>query len=276
MAERIGRALGYPGSASTLLRCAHRYEPPVVPASEIAVDDFAFRRGRTYGTIIVDLATNRPIELLRERSVKSLTAYLEAHPEVQVVTRDRDARYAEAIDLAAPDATVVVDRWKSLRNLTDAFERLVANRSAGWQTALQAHVDAKHAKTTLDGGAGHSPSPFGDTAGGGSPLARPARIGSKSPREQQTTATHTARRQHLLNQAHDLRRKGWTKIKIAQHLKLDRQTVTTYLQRDTPPDHSRRHPTPSDLDPHHEYLRERWRHGYRNAALLTRELKERG
>jgi hypothetical protein len=148
VAERIGRALGYPGSASTLLRCAHRYEPPRVLACEVGVDDFAFRRGRRYGTIIIDLATHRPIELLRERSVTSLTAYLEAHPEVRVVARDRDARYAEAIALAAPDATVVVDRWHLLRNLTEAFERLVANRSGAWRATLQAHVDAQHDNAT--------------------------------------------------------------------------------------------------------------------------------
>ena len=284
VAERIGSALGYPGSASTLLRCAHRYEPPVVPASEIAVDDFAFRRGHTYGTIIVDLATNRPIELLRERSVKSLTAYLEAHPEVQVVVRDRDARYAEAIDLAAPDATVVVDRWHLLRNLTDAFERLVANCSAAWRAALQAHVDAQHHNATLtalaagDGGRSEREQPGGDNASGSDapPLARPARISSKSPREHEITAAHIRRRQHLLERAHELHRKGWTKTDIAQHLKIDRKTVTTYLQRDTPPDHSRQRPTPAEIDQHHEYLQSRWRQGCRNAAQLTRELKERG
>lgn len=281
VAERIGHALGYPGSASTLLRCAHRYEPPGVRACEVGVDDFAFRRGRTYGTIIIDLATHQPIELLPERSVQSLTAYLEAHPEVRVVARDRDARYAEAISLGAPDATVVVDRWHLLRNLTEAFERLVTNRWGAWRATLQAHVDAQHDNVTVDaagdGFASEREQPGGDAAGSDAlPLARPSRISSKSPREHQTTAERLARRQHLLDQVHELSRKGWTKIKIAQHLKLDRRTVATYLQRDTPPDHSRRHPTPAQIDQHHEYLRERWHQGCRNASQLTRELHDRG
>jgi transposase len=198
VAERIGRALGYPGSASTLLRCAHRYEPPGARAAEVGVDDFAFKRGHTYGTIIIDLATHRPIELLRERSVESLTAYLEAHPEVRVVARDRDARYAEAISLAAPDATVVVDRWHLLQNLSDAFERLVAQRSSGWRAALQTHHDAQHATASDDN---H------DSGGPGGPPPAADR-NSRGSRQQPATAARTARRQHLLERAHDLRGKG--------------------------------------------------------------------
>jgi len=276
LAERIGRALGYWVSASTLLRCAHRYEPPGVLASRVGVDDFAFKRGRTYGTIIVDLATNRPIELLRERSVDSLTAYLEAHPEVRVVARDRDARYAQAITLAAPDATVVVDRWHLLQNLSDAFERLVANRSAAWRTVLQAHHDAQHATAAATAGSGDQHASEPAETGGGAPLARPERISTKSPCKEQASADHLARRQHLLESAHELRSKGWTKTAIAQHLTLDRRTVATYLQRDTAPDHGRARPTPSALDAHHQHLRQRWREGCRNAAQLTRELKQRG
>jgi len=260
LAERIACALGYPGSASTLLRCAHRYQPPLRQASAIGVDDFAFRRGHTYGTIIVDLATNRPIELLRERSVGCLTAYLEAHPEVRLVARDRDAGYAQAVALAAPHASVVVDRWHLLRNLSDAFERLVANRSATWRAALQAHLDAQHATASA----------------GVPPVTPPEPISSTSPRQQRPPTARTARRQHLLERAHDLRRKGWTKTAIARHLELDPKTVTGYLERDTPPDYSRRQPTPAALDAHHDHLRNRWRDGCRNAAHLTRELKERG
>ncbi len=273
-AARIGRALGYWASASTFLRCAHRYQPPRVSASAVGVDDFAFKRGRTYGTIIVDLATNHPIELLRERSVDSLTAYLEAHPEVRVVARDRDSRYAQAITLAAPDATVVADRWHLLRNLTDAFERLVAARSSAWRAALQAQADAQHANAMAAAGDWHA-SESAEPADGAL-LARPERICTRSPRKEQASAEQLARRQHLLERAHELRSNGWTKTAIAQHLTLDRKTVATYLQRDTPPDYGRRQPTPSALDAHHHHLRERWREGCRNAAQLTRELKQRG
>jgi transposase len=263
LAERIGHALGYWVSASTLLRLAHRYQPPWQQASAIGVDDFAFRRSHTYGTIIVDLATNRPIELLRDRSAESLTAYLEAHPEVRLVARDRDAAYAHAITHAAPAATVVIDRWHLLRNLSDAFERLVVARSTAWRKALQAHANAQHASASDETSA----------PGGGPP---PPERNRGEQRERPATAARTARRQHLLERAHDLREKGWTKLAIARQLKLDPKTVTAYLELDTAPDYSRRHPTPASLDEHHEHLRARWREGCRNAAHLTRELTDRG
>lgn len=267
-AERLGHALGYVGSASTLLRCAHRYQPPAVTASHISVDDFAFRRGHTYGTIIVDLSTNKPIELLCERSVDSLIAYLEAHPEVQVVARDRDPRYAEAISMAAPDAMVIVDRWHLLRNLTDAFVRLVAIRSSDWRKTLQAHLDAQHAdaRDTI----------AADDGSAAATLVRPQRISIITPRQQRKTAADLERRQHLLDQAHELRGHGWAKAKIARRLHLDPNTVATYLKLDTPPDNSRRRPTPSPLDEHLPFLQQRWREACRNAAQLTRELTERG
>jgi len=266
-AERIGSSLGYAGSVSTLLRCAHRYQPPAAAASHISVDDFAFRRGHKYGTIIVDLSTNKPIELLCERSVDSLITYLEAHPEVKVVARDRDARYAEAISMAAPDAMVIVDRWHLLRNLTDAFVRLVANHSSDWRKALQAHLDAHHADTQ---------DKMADDGSAALPLARPQRISIITPKQLQKTAADLERRQHLIDQAHDLRGQGWAKAKIARHLHLDPNTVAAYLKLETPPDHSRRRPTPSPLDEHLLFLQRRWREGCRNASQLTRELTERG
>ena len=176
-ATRIGRALGYGASASTLLRCAHRYQPPAVLAGEIGVDDFAFKRCHSYGTIIVDLATNHPIELLPERSSESLTAYLEAHPMMRLVARDRDAAYAQAITLAAPDATVVADPWHRPRKPTEAFERLVAARSGACRAARQAHQDAQHASDST------AAPPAAERNRGGS-REQPAIAACAAPRQQ--------------------------------------------------------------------------------------------
>lgn len=136
LAARVGRVLGLPGSARSILRAAHRFEPPDASAVHIAVDDFAFRRGRSYGTIMVDHDSGRPIELLRDRGRGQLLANLERHPQVALVTRDRDPRYAEAIRLAAPGVMAVADRWHLIRNLAEAFERLVARSLWTWRRQL--------------------------------------------------------------------------------------------------------------------------------------------
>ncbi|MCA1790282.1 MAG: ISL3 family transposase, partial [Thioalkalivibrio sp.] len=119
LAARLSQLLGFPASASTLLRRTERFEPPSLPAVRIGVDDFAFRRGHQFGTIIIDLESHRPIEVLPNRDAATLRGYLADHPAVEVICRDRDARYAEAIAWEAPSATVVLDRWHLIRNLTD-------------------------------------------------------------------------------------------------------------------------------------------------------------
>jgi transposase len=263
LAARLGRILGLPGSARSILRAAHRFEPPVSSAARIAVDDFAFRRGRSYGTIIVDLDTRRPIELLPDRGRDRLVAYLEAHPEVDVVTRDRDPRYAEAIRLAAPGAIAIADRWHLIRNLADAFERLVARSQRAWRQELQAALTAER--------------PSGDSpVGVPLLLPRPTRLNAPSPAKLAVQAAKRAERQRTFDQVHALRRDGWSLHRIAAHAGIERETVRTYLRRERPPDWSRARPTASPLDAHHAFLARRWREGCRNAALLQHELATQG
>lgn len=264
LAARLARVLGMAGSSSTLLRAAHRFVPATPFAPEIAVDDFAFRRGHRYGTLIVDHATRKPIELLRDRSQEALVAYLEAHPEVTLVSRDRDLRYAEAIRLAAPDATVVVDRWHLIRNIADAFERQVARAQRDWRVALHAALEAEHAARDPSDREPVVPEP---------PLPRPRRVSTPSSGKLETQAARRRERQRVFDEAHRLRKDGWAIHRIARHLNLERVTIKTYLGRDAPPDWSRRGPTPRPLDAHHDLLAERWQAGCRSANLLHEHVR---
>lgn len=88
-----------PTSPDTLLHLLKK--PRVNPSSVqkldlkvISVDDFAFKRGRTYGTIILNLETHRPVELLPDRSATTLAAWLKLHGEIEIVSRDRSTEYA--------------------------------------------------------------------------------------------------------------------------------------------------------------------------------------
>ncbi|MEW6733140.1 MAG: transposase [Acidobacteriota bacterium] len=92
----------------------------------MGVDDFAFRRGKRYGTILIDLEKRCVIDLLQDRESSTLEAWLKAHKGVELVTCDRSRAYAEAISAGAPDAVQVADRWHLIKNLCEAFERLLS------------------------------------------------------------------------------------------------------------------------------------------------------
>jgi len=103
--------------------------PPVAPVKTIGVDDFAFRKGQRYGTILVDLERHCPIALLEDREANTLAEWLQQHPEVQVLSRDRSKSYKQGMSLGAPNAIQVADRFHLLQNLAEVLERFFATRS---------------------------------------------------------------------------------------------------------------------------------------------------
>jgi len=111
------------GSRHTLLRRVRRFAPPGAPPAEvIGIDDWAKRKGHTYGTIVVDLDRHRPVDVLPDRSAETVAAWMQAHPEVHVVARERADAYASGVRQGAPQAIQVADRWQLLNNLREAVE----------------------------------------------------------------------------------------------------------------------------------------------------------
>ncbi len=121
--ERLAGKLGMPLCDATLLWSLYLVPLPEVGQVEvIGIDDWSYRRGKRYGTIIVDLRTHKIIDLLPARTVDSVVAWLEAHPEVGIVSRDRGGVYVDGATQGAPLATQGCDRWHLLKNLGEAVE----------------------------------------------------------------------------------------------------------------------------------------------------------
>jgi transposase len=137
---RLAGKLAMTVSGSTLLRLLHKIEAPVTAGLRIIrLDDWAFRKGRNYGTIIVDHESGKPLDLLPDRDSETVQAWLEKHPTIEIVTRDRSGEYRNAINEALPEAVQLADRWHLLKNLIKAIERYFSrHRNAVRQLVVEA------------------------------------------------------------------------------------------------------------------------------------------
>jgi transposase len=252
---RVVDRLGLSASPATLLRLMRGTAPAAAPTPRVlGVDDWAFRKGNRYGTILVDLEQHRVLDLLTERQADQFAAWLQQHPGVAVISRDRAQVYADGARRGAPDAVQVADRFHLLKNLGEALERLLLRERAAVRAAA--------------GEAGVEPPPL-KTYGGDDRVPWQARGEAAS---QQKHAPIIARYEEILRR----HAAGAAIAHIAAAVGVSRRTVYRYLALDGPPERKRPHRSRHLLTPFEPYLRERWQAGCHTKSVLLRDVRAQG
>src|SRR3984893_8238863 len=135
LGARLAERLAIQSSPTTILRRIMMLPTGVVErVVELGIDDFAFRRGRKFGTILVDMQSHQTIDLLPDRKKESAAAWMSMHPEIKLVSRDRGGDYASAAASGAPQAIQCADRFHALKNLGEALEGMLARHLAVYRT----------------------------------------------------------------------------------------------------------------------------------------------
>ena len=228
---RLTSDLAMATSPDTLLRRVKRLKGDSAPSPRfVGIDDWAWRKGQKYGTIVVDLERGEIIDLLPDRDADTVKTWLTEHPGVELVSRDRWSDYAKAAAEAAPNAQQVADRWHLLKNLREAIERLFERESETIAQALKpaepaatAEVVAAEAPAIEDQPPAETPSP-----------PQPNDSAATSP--QPEVAPAKRRRVERFERVHELHRLGWPMRRIARESGLSRAAVRRYLRRTTCPD----------------------------------------
>jgi transposase len=250
---RLGTTLSMATSPDTLLRLIRRLPtPPMATPSILGVDDWALCRGRTYGTLLVDLEHHRPIDLLPDRTADTFATWLRAHPGVIIISRDRSTEYARGATLGAPEAQHVLDRWHLVRNLREALERLLDRLHHRLAARLTASQVAATPASSVD-----------------------ARSLRRSTTDQIARQARRARRFARYEQVRALYAQHFSKRHIARQLQMSRTTVIRYLRTDAFPERAQSRRV-SILDPYVAYLQKRWDAGCRNGVHLWREIQALG
>jgi transposase len=264
LGSRFAPRLGIVTSPTTILRRTMTLpSSPSEQVSQLGIDDWSFRRGRRFGTMLVNLATHEIIDLLPDREIETAQSWMKGHPEIDVVSRDRGEDYAAAVRKGAPQARQVADRFHIAQNLTDLVEEILARCRAEIRKVWEPPTSSSSAHQA-GGGPGQTSTFPGwhaapDSHAGSAHLAR--------------HAERSDRYQHLVA----LRAEGLTYQEIARRLGMGERTVRYWLTRGIPygkPELRRKRRR--GFDPYAAYVTQRWAQGCRNGLQLWRELQTQG
>ncbi len=253
LAERIGVSAS-PAALISLIRRTPLPDP--LPARVLGVDDWAKRKGRSYGTAIVDLERHQLIDLLPDREAGTLASWLKANPGTEIISRDRSETYATGARQGAPGATHVADRWHLLHNWQEAVERIFD------------HHRGRIKRIIL---------PIPELLGKPAAAVLPAKSVNRRRRylEEQRARAQT-KRLALYEAIRERHSKGEYLTTIARDLRIDYKTARKYALSDECPTRKPHPPRKRMLEPYEPYLRARWAEGCKNGRGLYREIVAHG
>src|SRR5260370_986722 len=250
---KLAARLGMQTSRQTVLR--RIMDLPDLPSGSIVylgIDDFSFRRGYRFGTILVDLESRRVADLLPDRKAATSAAWMHQQPDLMVVSRDRGGEYASAVVQGAPQAIQCADRFHLVKNLGEAVEGLLARHLAAHRKQETQATPDEQAPVWLSK--------------------------SSARRTPQLEQLQRARREERLaryQQVIALRKQGLSYQAIASRVGMGASTVQSWLAVETFPERKPREQG-TKLDRYLPYVSERWAQGCQNIAHIYQELLARG
>src|SRR6266566_361503 len=250
---RLAARLGMQTSRQTILRrIMDLPDPPLGSILYLGIDDFAFRRGCRFGTLLVNLESHRVVDLLPDRKAETSVAWMRQQPDLMVVSRDRGGEYASAAMQGAPQAIQCADRFHLLKNLGEALEGLLAHHLAAERK--------RQTQATLDVSA---------------PVWQSKRATRISPTLERLQQYRREERLAHYEQVIALHKLGMSQAAIARRLGIGASTVQRWLTAGTFPERKSRQQG-SHLDAYLPYIFQRWAQGCHNIACIFRELVEQG
>ena len=217
-------------SSSTITRIAHGHQiMEITQPRVLGVDDWAYRKGVSYGTILIDMETSRPIDLLPSRDGQVLKDWLLKYNDVRIITRDRASSYSLAINEACPNAVQVADRFHLLMNLSDALDTYFKSVSGKIRSLI-----ASKSKEFLDLQDNGKVKEFKDI--------RPQEI----QLAQQSEEYRVDQRLEKFNKVKELQAKEIPARRISKDLGINRKTVQSYFLQETLA--PRTHPKSSNIE----------------------------
>lgn len=284
VSARLAPKLGIQAAPTTFLRCQRAVpSSPIPEVRVVGVDDWAYKRGNTYGTILVDLERHRVIDLLPDRNGDSVKVWFQGHPEIEVISRDRASTYADAAKQGAPQATQVADRFHLIKNVREKLKDLLDRKRESLpfveEDPIQPTPASKEIETLSEVARDE---PEKNRAAVIAVLADQVDAGG-SPRlmsaPERRRNLNRDKRYALYEEVKALRKQGLSHYAIADALGISRPTVRRFLAAEQFPE---RHASPkrqhrqSIVAPYQPFLRERWQAGCHNGRQLFREAKARG